>query len=68
MNENDIARALVRDPSARSTAFRESLLARCLAELDANDGAELSDDDLGLLSAAGTPGPADQPEQHLDRI
>ena len=56
--EQMLERVLQVDYSAGTGAFRDGLLARCLAELDAGsayDGAELDDDDLGLLAAAGDP-------------
>ena len=56
--EEMLERVMKADFSAGTEAFRDALLARCLAELDAgsaDDGAELDDDDLGLLAAAGDP-------------
>ena len=55
--EQMIGRLMSQDFSAGTEAFREELLVHCLAVLDADDGeacAEVGDDDLELLAAAGT--------------
>lgn len=52
-----LAQTLKQDASIGTEAFRDALLARCLAVLNADDeeGLELTDYQLGLLSAAGDP-------------
>ena len=56
--ERIIGRLMKQDLSAGTEAFREDLLARCLEVLDADDGedgVEVSDSDLKMLAAAGSP-------------
>ena len=54
MDEKEITRILRQDLSVGTEAFRDNLLARCIAELGTDDYAiELDDADLELLSAAG---------------
>lgn len=54
MDEREIARILKQDLSVGTEAFRDNLLARCIAVLGTDDYAiELDDADLELLSAAG---------------
>ncbi len=54
MDEKEIARILKQDLSVGTEAFRDDLLARCIAVLGTDDYAiELDDADLELLSAAG---------------
>ena len=61
MTDNELERILSQtlshDASIGTEAFRDSLLARCLAVLNAGDdedeGVELTDDQLVMLSAAG---------------
>ena len=49
-----LQRLIEQDLSAETDAFREALLARCLAVLDTGDeGLELPDDEIELLAAAG---------------
>ena len=49
-------KALKFDFSAGTTAFRESLLEKCLAEIDSSTEVfELDDDSLDMLAAAGVP-------------
>ena len=63
MTDNELERMLSQtlshDASIGTEAFRDSLLARCLAVLNAgvgeDEGVELTDDQLVLLSAAGDP-------------
>ena len=58
-----IGRLMGQDLSAGTEEFREKLLARCLAELNADDGiAEVPDDDLELLAAAGDVFASDLPK------
>ena len=53
MDEKEIARILRQDLSVGTEAFRDNLLARCIAELGTDDYAiELDDADLELLSEA----------------
>ena len=52
--EQKLAHLIQRDASIGTEEFRDSLLARCLAELNAdNEGSELTFEQLDLLSAAG---------------
>lgn len=60
MDEHDLERILRQDLAQGTEAFRDDLLARCLAELSSQDAAELSDDELELLAAAGDPALAGQ--------
>ena len=54
MNDGMIEQLLSQDLSAGTEAFREELLARCLAVLECNDvGMALEDDELEMLAAAG---------------
>ena len=59
MTDQEIRDALARDYSAGTEAFRDALLARCLAVLGSDDEAtdlrvrDLCDEDLELLAAAG---------------
>ena len=55
MDEHDLERILRQDLAQGTEAFRDDLLARCLAELSSQDAAELSDGELELLAAAGDP-------------
>ena len=56
MNEEEIARILGKGFSAGTESFRDDLLKRCLAALDAEDEARVvPDDELELLAAAGDP-------------
>lgn len=54
METPEIERLLSRGFERGTEGFRDDLLARCLAVLGENEVRELNDDDLGLLSAAGT--------------
>lgn len=51
--EQTIAKLLSQDFSAGTETFRDSLLQRCLDVLAEENGMELDDEDLELLSAAG---------------
>lgn len=52
--EQKLAYLIQRDASTGTEEFRDSLLARCLAVLNADhEGRELSFEQLDLLSAAG---------------
>lgn len=51
--EQMLERLLKQDFSAGTEAFRDSLLQRCLDVLAEENGMELDDEDLELLSAAG---------------
>lgn len=58
MTENELEQMLKsqlrKDPSLGTEAFRDSLLARCIAVLNEDcEGVELDDDELELLAAAG---------------
>ena len=54
--EQMLARTLKQDASLGTEAFRDALLARCLVVLNADDeGTELTDEQLDMLSAAGDP-------------
>lgn len=54
--EQMLERLMGRGLPVGSEAFRDALLERCLAELDADDeGMVLDDAELDLLSAAGDP-------------
>ena len=55
MDEHDLERILRQDLAQGTEAFRDDLLARCLAELSSQDAAELTDGELELLAAAGDP-------------
>jgi len=55
MDEDELRRILSQDLSVGTEAFRDALLARCLDVLAAGDGADLGDDELELLAAAGDP-------------
>ncbi len=56
MDEKQIERLFRIDLSLGTEAFRDALLARCLAALGSDEYAfELDDDDLDLLAAAGNP-------------
>ena len=56
MNEHDLEQLLSQDLSAGTDEFRDALLARCLAVLNADSyGHEIDDDALDLLAAAGDP-------------
>lgn len=58
MTDNEFEQMLTpllqKDASLGTEAFRDSLLARCLAVLNTEEmGIELGDDELNLLAAAG---------------
>lgn len=60
MNEQEfdgmLERLMQQDLSAGTEAFRDELLSRCLAVLGADDKpAEIEDDYLDMLAAAGNP-------------
>ena len=56
MTEQEIGRALGERYSAGTEAFRDALLARCLAVLGSdNQPVELMDEGLARLAAAGDP-------------
>ena len=68
MDEHDLERILRQDLARGTEAFRDDLLARCLAVLSSQDAAELSDGELELLAAAGDPslacqGPDESPAE-----
>ena len=53
MTEQDIIRVLSERRPVGDEGFRDALLARCLAIVDADDvPVDLDDDDLGMLAAA----------------
>ena len=53
MTEQDIIRVLSERRPVGDEAFRDALLARCLAIVDADDAPyDLDDEDLGMLAAA----------------
>ena len=53
MTEQDIIRVLSERRPVGGEAFRDALLARCLAIIDADDvPADLDDEELGTLAAA----------------
>lgn len=62
MTERDIIRVLSGNHSAGTEAFRDALLARCLAVIGSNEpigspdgeSGDLDDEELGMLAAAGT--------------
>ena len=54
--ERMLAQTLKQDASLGTEAFRDALLTRCLAVLNADEeGTELTDEQLDMLSAAGDP-------------
>lgn len=56
MNDKMIEQVLAKDFSKGTEAFQERLLKRCLAEMgNMDEGIELSDDEISMLAAAGTP-------------
>lgn len=65
MDEDELRRILSQDLSAGTEAFRDALLARCLQVLGKNGAAaELADEELELLAAAGDPSATGGPFWH----
>ena len=53
MTEQDIIRVLSERRPVGDEGFRDALLARCLAIIDADEGfSDLDDEELGMLAAA----------------